>query len=219
MLFYILGYSLLTVLSVDSFLLLGCDIQSETYKGRLTWLLGSESWGCSAYIYIILVLVGVGIGFLRANIPPFGAEQVRAGGENAVHQFFNAYYWCINMGSLAGIGILAYIEQNVHDGFFISFLAATMSLCASLIIFCAGRRYYVVHRPGNSVFANILRILGKFTSFYVQNCNSVGNMSERRRRCSEYMPQTGQHPRISNVPTWIPPASNPRPCSTDSFMD
>ena len=165
LLFYIVGYCLLTALSINGLSSLGCDWQSENdtliSSSNFHWLiLGKESHPCSIHVYVIIVLIGCGVGFLRANIPPFGAEQVRAGGENAVRQFFNAYYWSVNIGGIVSTVFLAYVEQNVENGFFISYLAATTALCASLIIFCAGRCFYIVHRPGHSVVVNVFRIIG-----------------------------------------------------------
>ena len=151
-LLYIVGYSLLTALSLNGLTAIGCDWQPEKNSSSLcltTGVLGLETQSCAVHVYVILVLIGFGVGFLRANVPPFGAEQVRSGGDYAVRQFFNAYYWCANIGSLLGIGILAYVEQNVENGFFFSYLTATTALVASLIFFSAGRFYYLVHRPGS----------------------------------------------------------------------
>lgn len=164
---YIVGYSLLTALSLNGLTAIGCDWQPGTNNSvdLTTGVLGllEESQSCTIHMYVILVLIGFGVGFLRANVPPFGAEQVRSGGDHSVRQFFNSYYWCINIGSLLGIGVLAYIEQNVEDGFFISYITATTALVGSLIFFSAGRFYYLVHRPGSSVVFNTFRIIGKHT--------------------------------------------------------
>lgn len=164
-LIYIVGCSLLTALSLNGLTSLGCDWQSGNHSLTTTsifnWqILGNKSHHCSIHVYVILVLIGLGVGFLKANIPPFGAEQVRAGGENAVRQFFNAYYWCVNLGGLIGISVLAYVEQNIENGFFISYLVATAALFVSLIVFCVGRCFYIVHRPGSSVVVNVFRIIG-----------------------------------------------------------
>lgn len=171
MLIYISGYSLLTALSINKLKPLGCDWRMTDINTANTsnfhWhIMGTTSSpDCSTHVYVILILVGLGVGFLRANIPPFGAEQVRAGGDHSVREFFNTYYWCINLGSLLGIGGLAYVEQNIEDGFFISFLVATVALCLSLICFCAGRRYYLIHRPGSLVVFNIFRIICEYNIF------------------------------------------------------
>lgn len=167
MFIYISGYSLLTALSINQLKPLGCDWQlnaSLPNSSSFHWhIMGISSFPgkCSTHIYTIVILVGVGVGFLRANIPPFGAEQVRAEGDHSVREFFNTYYWCINFGSLLGIGGLAYVEQNIRDGFFISFLVATIALCLSLVCFCAGRRYYLIHRPGSLIVLNTFRIICK----------------------------------------------------------
>jgi len=147
---YIIGYVLLTLLSVNGLEFLGCS-------GNCT----NEGYSCSICVYVIMILIGCGVGCLRANIPPFGAEQVRAKGENAVRQFFNAYYWCVNIGSLFGIGILAFVEQNVANGFFISYIMATVALFTSLISFCCGKYYYVIHRPTSSTIQNVFKIIGE----------------------------------------------------------
>lgn len=162
---YIIGYILLTLLSFDSLNFLGCTCGPTKTNASFYFSVASNKTSVWATcIYIIMILIGFGVGCLRANIPPFGAEQVRAQGENIIRQFFNTYYWCINIGSLLGIGILTFIQQNIVNGFFISYIMATIALFASLISFCLGRYYYVVHRPGSSVLKNIFRII--FESAY-----------------------------------------------------
>ena len=175
---YIIGYILLTLLSFN-----GLDFlrhKSSPIKENGSYLFSIANGQHSVWttcIYIIMILIGFGVGCLRANIPPFGAEQVRAQGENAIRQFFNTYYWCVNIGSLFGIGVLAFIEQNVVDGFFISYILATTALFASLISFCLGRYYYVVHRPGSSVIKDIFRIIieGVYNSCKKQESVQVDN--------------------------------------------
>jgi dipeptide/tripeptide permease len=59
---YITGYSLLTAMSAGWLGYLGCDKhKSET---------------CTPHIYTTIVTVGLAVGTIKANIPPFGAEQV-----------------------------------------------------------------------------------------------------------------------------------------------
>lgn len=175
MLIYISGYSMLTALSINQLKPLGCDWPATDIKSANTsnvhWhimKISAAPENCFAHIYSILVLVGVGVGFTRANIPPFGAEQVRAGGDHSVREFFNVYYWCINFGSLLGVCGLAYVEQNIEHGFFISFVVATVALGLSLICFCAGRRYYLIHRPGNLIILNVFRIICKLFSLQIE---------------------------------------------------
>jgi solute carrier family 15 (peptide/histidine transporter), member 3/4 len=157
--FYITGYALLTALSINKLTPFGCDLKPNGF-GQL---LSNSSHPCSPHIYVILVLIGFGVGCVRANITPFLAEQVRVGSQNAVRQFFNAYYWCANFGAVIGVGVLSYIMENLENGFFIAFVTATSALCASLIFFCCGRCFYVIHRPGKSVIINIFRIMAEGT--------------------------------------------------------
>lgn len=95
---YIFGYCLLTALSMNGLNSLGCEWHSN--DGNDWNIFEMKSRHCLPHIYTILILIGCGEGVVKANIPPFGAEQVRASGEFAVRQFFNAYYWCVNCGSL-----------------------------------------------------------------------------------------------------------------------
>lgn len=161
MVLYILGYILLTVLASNGLALIGCNW--KTADQALNWDIISHP--CYVQVTIMLVLIGAGVGCVRANIPPFLAEQVRAGSRDAICQFFNAYYWCANLGAAVGVGVLSYVEQNFEDGFYTAFLTATLCLCASLAVFCAGRCYYVIHQPRIFVLSNIVGILCKLTSF------------------------------------------------------
>ncbi|XP_071447914.1 solute carrier family 15 member 4-like [Hetaerina americana] len=144
---YIFGYSLLTALSKHSLSFLGCDMSQV-----------SETTPCIVHVYVILFLVGLGVGIVKANIPPFGAEQVRHGGPESMRKFFNWYYWCINVGSIVGVGALSFVEQELPNGFFWAFLSATVCLSLALLIFCFTRPYFIVHRPTGSLLTNIIKI-------------------------------------------------------------
>jgi hypothetical protein len=49
-------------------------LDGESTLNRLDRSLGAES--CSWIIIISVLLVGIGVGFIRANLGPFGADQV-----------------------------------------------------------------------------------------------------------------------------------------------
>jgi dipeptide/tripeptide permease len=53
--------------------------------------------------------------------------------------FFNWYYWSINVGTLAALGGIAYIQQGVKDdGFFYGYLIGMCFLFAGMIVFLSG---------------------------------------------------------------------------------
>ncbi|KAF4518883.1 hypothetical protein B566_EDAN006734 [Ephemera danica] len=135
---YVIGYTLLTLMAADLLGPLGCNRQKIT--------------SCSPHIFSIMVIVGLAVGTVKANIPPFGAEQVRSGGTSSLRVYFNWYYWCINGGSLVGIGALSYIEQDTSGGrgFPVAFAVATGALALALLLILIGRPIFVVHRPISS---------------------------------------------------------------------
>ncbi|PNF22357.1 hypothetical protein B7P43_G17504 [Cryptotermes secundus] len=121
------------------------------------WSPASSS--CVSETYGILICVGIAGGTVRANIPSFGAEQVKYGGADSLRKFFNWYYWCVNTGSLLGVGALSYVALDMTDGFLRAFAGAGGCLLMALMLFAFGRPYYIVHRPAGSVLRSILCIL------------------------------------------------------------
>lgn len=55
--------------------------------------------------------------------------QLRTANPQKTRSFFNWFYWCINLGSLVGVGVITYIEQDspgiCTNGFFCGYLIAT----------------------------------------------------------------------------------------------
>ncbi|XP_046386168.1 solute carrier family 15 member 4-like [Ischnura elegans] len=146
---YIFGFALLTALSKHSLSFIGCNLSE----------FNDTPTPCVVHVYVIVFIVGLGVGIVKANIPPFGAEQVRHGGPESMRKFFNWYYWCINVGSVIGVGALSFVEQELSNGFFWAFLSATICLFIALVCFCLARPYYLIHRPTGSLLTNIVRII------------------------------------------------------------
>ena len=51
--------------------------------------------------------------------------------------FFNWFYWCINIGALVALGVLAYIQQQ--HSFFWGLVAPNICLVVALVIFTVGK--------------------------------------------------------------------------------
>ncbi|RUS82580.1 hypothetical protein EGW08_009654 [Elysia chlorotica] len=96
-----------------------------------------------------LALVGVGTGGIKANVGPFGAEQVESRGKEAVQSFFNWFYWVINLGALIAFTVVAYVQQEVSFawGFFIP----TLSMGLAAIVFVLGQANYQKTKPKGKV--------------------------------------------------------------------
>jgi hypothetical protein len=92
---------------------------------------------CSWVIIFTVFMIGIGVGFVKANLGPFGADQVLSRGQPMVFKYFNWLYWSINLGSLASFSILAYLQQNYN--FFIGYLIPFIALVLSFMLFLIGK--------------------------------------------------------------------------------
>ncbi|XP_067125178.1 solute carrier family 15 member 4-like [Centruroides vittatus] len=117
----------------------------------------SDQEPCTWLIYLILVIIGIATGTVKANIAPFGADQVRAAGPDSLRVFFNWFYWCINIGSFVAIGAIAYVQQS-YLGFFIGYLIPACFLGVAIIIFIFGKPLYITQNPSGSAIMAVFAI-------------------------------------------------------------
>ena len=135
--------------------------------GERSWL--SET--CALPILAASLLVSVGVGLLKANLGPFGADQVRTRGQLVVFKYFSWLYWCVNLGSLLSLSLLAFIQQNYS--FFVGFAIPFAALLLSFVIFLAAKCCYLPSRVADvpivsNVCANV--------------CEALASSQRRRRR-------------------------------------
>ncbi|XP_050733398.1 solute carrier family 15 member 4-like isoform X2 [Eriocheir sinensis] len=158
---YITGYILLTLMAVDKLPRFICPSAGVTSE------VDGDSAGnnapCKAAVYISVTIVGLGVGTVKSNIAPFGAEQLNTANPHKTRSFFNWFYWCINLGSLVGVGVITYIQQDspgvCTNGFFCGYLIASVCLLVALVVFVAVFPCYQVAPPEGSVLGNIAKII------------------------------------------------------------
>jgi len=75
-------------------------------------------------------------------------RQVEWFGEQAVHSFFNWFYWFVNIGGCVAYLLVVYIQQEI--GFDVGYLIAAATLLVAVIIFLLPRNYYREHPTGES---------------------------------------------------------------------
>ncbi|XP_070572643.1 solute carrier family 15 member 4-like [Ptychodera flava] len=154
------------------------DLQDEvpTPSNKWTWTMFEEY--CAWAVFLSLFIISVGAGSIRANLAPFGADQVKHEGPELTRAFFNWYYWSINLGSLIALGLVAYIQQNIN--FYIGFLIPAVAVILAFLVFVVGRCCYLVKKPAGSVLTNTFRII----------CTAFRNRKRRR----DYLHDRGEHP-------------------------
>ncbi|XP_048760879.2 solute carrier family 15 member 4-like isoform X2 [Ostrea edulis] len=108
------------------------------------------------YYFTGLVFVAIGTGGIKANVGPFGAQQVEDLGPEAVQSFFNWFYWFINAGSFVAFLGVAYIQQNIS--FSLGYLIPFISMILALIIFVAAKSNYKQTPPGGSIIVDSLGV-------------------------------------------------------------
>ena len=109
------------------------------------------------YFVLSLVMIALGTGGIKANVSPFGADQVQKDGPRAVQTFFNWFYWFINIGSLIAFTVVVYVQQL--KGFFYGYCITAGTMFLAVITFVAGRNKYLTKPPGGSQLTEFAKII------------------------------------------------------------
>lgn len=111
-----------------------------------------------------VITMGISVGFLKANLGPFGADQVASRGQPMTFKYFSWLYWSINLGSLLSFTLLAFVQQNVS--FFIGYLVPLVVLVFSFLLFLSGTILFA----NNNLLALILLLFKCFVTFKGSGC-------------------------------------------------
>ncbi|XP_031564279.1 solute carrier family 15 member 4-like [Actinia tenebrosa] len=110
------------------------------------------------YFALALFFLALGTGGIKANVSPFGADQVREEGPGAIQRFFNWFYWFINIGSFVSFTLVVWIQQE--ESFFLGYTITACSMFLGVLTFLIGRNSYIVHPPGGSNLADSFKVIG-----------------------------------------------------------
>ncbi|KAI3964231.1 hypothetical protein MKW92_011265 [Papaver armeniacum] len=120
-------------------------------------------WKSSIYI--------IGEGGHKPCVQTFGAEQFDESipeEKKAKSSFFNWWYFGICSGSLVGMLVVFYIQENV--GWMIGFGLPALAMVFALVVFLLGSRFYRSHVPKGSPFVRIIQV---FVAAYRKRCLCV----------------------------------------------
>lgn len=165
-----------TILGAGLIYLLGLFLLPASAVDYRDWFGGEDDLSLETrkvYFFLGLTFVAIGTGGIKANVGPFGAQQVEDLGDTAVQSFFNWFYWFINAGAIVAYSGVAYVQQEV--GFDYGFLIPLLSMLLALSVFIISKsRYRHIPCGGSIVQTSVL--------VCVQSCNGCKNPSWNNAR-------------------------------------
>ena len=118
------------------------------------------------YFGLALGIIAFGTGGIKANVSPFGADQVKQSGQRAVQTFFNWFYFFINVGSLVAFTVVVGVQQS-HV--FYGYCIPPCTMVLSVIVFLTGRNHYLNKPPGGSQLTETAKIISEAVRNRKQN--------------------------------------------------
>ena len=106
---------------------------------------------------LALVVISIGEGAYKANVTAFGGDQLQAQDDTKYRQFFNWYYWCINIASFVAFSGIAYIEQE--KTFAVGFGILFGCIVFASITFSICRSRYVSQPPTGHILKKMYNII------------------------------------------------------------
>nr|XP_042900079.1 solute carrier family 15 member 4 [Parasteatoda tepidariorum] len=136
----------------------------------------------------ILIIAAIGTGTVKANITPFGAEQVKYSGQDGLRLYLNWLYWCVNIGALIAILGITYVQQV--DGFKSGYLIPVCLLTVATIMFLVT---YPIYTHQSSCGSSISRTFSVLKGAWKLNRIRKRNVTMESQTSVESI----------NRPTWL----------------
>ncbi|NXS67562.1 S15A3 protein, partial [Pandion haliaetus] len=194
-LLYLLAACLLPVtMSLDGRLSVCGQLPAATIR-NCSWHRGGTCQGqppeqyCAPTIYSGLLLLALGVSSVRANLTPFGADQVRDRGGDATQRFFNWFYWSINIGAVFSLLVVAFVQQNIS--FLAGYLIPVACLALALLIFLLATPTFVTKPPTGSQVSAMIKL-----ALQICSCTWLGGTraSTHRWEDGDPVPNSGAQP-------------------------
>ncbi|XP_050372809.1 protein NRT1/ PTR FAMILY 3.1-like [Argentina anserina] len=122
---------------------------------------GSQLW----ILYFSLLLTSLGTGGIRPCVVTFAADQLNyktTGNTKSViniqkWNFFNWYYFCMTLASLAALTIVVYVQDHVGWGWGLGI--PTVAMAVSVVAFVIGSPLYMKLKPGGSPLVRLSQVI------------------------------------------------------------
>ncbi|XP_042483151.1 protein NRT1/ PTR FAMILY 4.3-like, partial [Macadamia integrifolia] len=114
----------------------------------------------AAVLYIALYMIAIGEGSLRANLPPFGADQFDEDANSKSRRKSSYFNWLnvsIFGGSVIGLILIVWIESS--KGWVEGFALTSGVMLLGIIVFAFGIKFYRHQIPSGSPLTRMLQVL------------------------------------------------------------
>lgn len=106
---------------------------------------------------VAVVLISFAAGAIKSNISTFGAMQVVEYGEKSIQNFFNWFYWLINLAAFLSFTFIAYLQ--IEKNFFYGYIPALTTVVIAIVILSIGRSSLNLKKPIGSHLSDIVIII------------------------------------------------------------
>lgn len=111
-------------------------------------------------LYIALFLTSLGTGGIRPCVVTFAADQFdmsKASTELRGWNFFNWYFFCMELATLLALTVLVYIQDNVSWAWGLGI--PTIAIAISVVVFIVGAPLYEKVKPSGSPFVRVAQVV------------------------------------------------------------
>ncbi|XP_059305507.1 protein NRT1/ PTR FAMILY 5.6-like [Lycium ferocissimum] len=110
--------------------------------------------------FFAIYLISIGTGGHKPSLESFGADQFdddHPQEKRKKMSFFNWWSFGLCSGVLLGVTLIVYVQD--HVSWAVADLILTLVMASSLVIFCAGRRFYRYRKVTESPLTTMLQVL------------------------------------------------------------
>ncbi|NXR10723.1 S15A3 protein, partial [Semnornis frantzii] len=198
------------LLSFSLCLLVACLLPvATTLDGRLSlcgqlppgtiqncsWIHGGACQGqppelyCAPTIYTSLLLLALGVSSIKANLGPFGADQVLGQAGNATRCFFSWFSWSTSLGAAFSLLLVASVQHSIS--FLATYLIPVACLALVLLLFLLATPTFIIQPPVGSQVSSMIKLALK-----TFGCARLGKMraSAGRWEAEELLPSSRAQP-------------------------